>query len=357
MDFRNERADVEVRSKYNSYEVRETLEARVARLLREVNDTQSEVQASRKSTRLEGFDKTAKSLAQLEAILQRIQAQDDDTDTTMQDEGEPSGDSAARLGAQTDRLLERLDAQVESGARKHGAGGVQVSSAQISKIASLEHRVAALEKVIGVADLDSRSEGYRPILSSLQEIRQRLKLVTSSPASIETSANNLKVLLESVKQIRLLKEQQTEEAGNGNGRGGGNDAFAPTAAVPDPGSVLRVSPDAHGSGGTPLDSTQQINALYGKIAVVQKFEVVLPKVLERLRALRDLHMDALAANESIKGFDGVVLALKTDIKSWKDAVELMQQNMTAFKTQSDANRTEMEGWVAELKQHADERDR
>lgn len=204
-----------------------------------------------------------------------------------------------------------------------------------------------MERAIGIDEMNLENDLYRPILTSLQEIRQRLKLITSSPASLEASANNLTVLIQSIKEIRDLKDKSYLHESTSKSLHNVNRKQTGTT-LPNPSDTLNGNE-------TYVSSDQQIRELYSKISIIQKLEIVIPKVLLRLNSLRDLHTDALIANESIKDFDSVVLALKNDIYSWKQAMDQIQNNLDKFSSSSIKNRSEILGWISELKQISDEK--
>ncbi|VVT50583.1 uncharacterized protein SAPINGB_P002812 [Magnusiomyces paraingens] len=340
VDFRNERSDILVKSKYNSYQVHETLEARIARLLHEVNDVQKEVLSSSKVTRLEKFGDDKKKLSELEAILKKIQLNNFISDQQLTERA----DETSTLSLQIQTSLQHLEKINNEASTTHES---QKSSVLISKITELENRILTLERAIGIDEMNLENDLYRPILTSLQEIRQRLKLITSSPASLEASANNLTVLIQSIKEIRDLKDKSYLHESTSKSLHNVNRKQTGTT-LPNPSDTLNGNE-------TYVSSDQQIRELYSKISIIQKLEIVIPKVLLRLNSLRDLHTDALIANESIKDFDSVVLALKNDIYSWKQAMDQIQNNLDKFSSSSIKNRSEILGWISELKQISDEK--
>lgn len=329
-DFRTERSDIIIKSQYHSYELGETLEAKIARLTKEVAEVQQEIASDAKNSQFIESDRQLDNLADLESALKKIH------DSNTSSASSSAKDIKISLASGPETQL-----QVKSISKI-----TQATSSQISKISEVENRVAVLEKVLGLDELDTSSEAYRPVLLSLQEIRQRLKLITSSPASLEASASNLKKVIEIVEKIKALKLTRTDKPSELDQHSNINGEVVLSRSL-DGATFLNLGEFA--SNGLPKDAYDKINKLYSKIPSVEKFEIILPKVLSRLRLLRDLHADALSTQLSVDEFDKLILAMKSDMKEWKKSLNIAQQKLEQLEVTSSQNKSEINEWTNNLK--------
>lgn len=320
----------------------ETLEARIARLTKEVQETQRELLDTNKNAKFQSSEQKLEGLSNLENVLQNLHSsialQNIDSKSL---EAANKADVNSKLAEKFKKSLSLLE---ENESRVKNDENSKKSTGQIQKIAELEARIASLEKVVGLDELNTSSEEYRPIVATLQEIKKRLKLVTSSPAALENSVNNLRNLIEVIDKFALLRAKQSDTINThsvGLNRKPNGNLTNDDQAVFFPASLFNTD-------GTPTILAQQVSTLYSKISLVENFEIILPKVLQRLNILRSLHTDSLTVIESIKDFDSVALALKMDINSWKDSIENTNKRLDNFEKITSENLLQVKSWMEDL---------
>ena len=359
VDFSGDRIDVlQSRKSYTTYNVKETLEAKIVRLCKEVNEAKAEVleheQPSNNAAQEAGakFRKDKSVLEGLESVLKQLQAST--TGITNTNEQESTSSLAQKLYS---NLSIGTHPSSSSNSKSKDEEEAVKRKNEIAQVAHLEERIARLEKIIGLAEANSTKESYRPILETLQDLKQRLKLLTSTPMTLDTSANNLRTLIASVEKLKSMRGPVGPAARNSS----------ITTSVSTPPSVSGAS--GVGTGGnsdtqlvdpmsdlgsfdsTGLSQTQivKINQLYSKLPLLERFEAILPKVLERIKCLRGIHADAESANASLKEMNSVILGLQTDLNSWQTALVGVEEKLQTFQVTSVENRKQIQEWVDDLK--------
>lgn len=337
-DFRTERSDVSYRPQYHSYEIDETLEDKIARLTKEVAEVQQEVENNTKNTQLLGTDRQLKNIEDLNTILEKLRS------INLKDNSDDTTDVPKEVN-----ISNITDKSTTSHHKKPTNSKIlEENSKQISKIADIDNRIAVLETMIGLDELDTTNPAYRPILFSLQETRQRLKLITTSPTALEKSANNLKSVIEVVGKIQALNTTRDCKKSNIGLRSDRKNAEDLTLSANNKNMSFEIKPKEFNSDGTLKSNSQKINELYFKLDTVEKLEEIMPKVLSRLKSLRDLHTDALVTHSSVQEFDEIVLSLTTDIKEWKETQNVVQEKIEKLEHTSAENKKKVKEWNNDL---------
>lgn len=269
------------------------------------------------------------NLKNLETVLKKISESDSSNSEYESQEFKQVQDSLNSKLSQSLLSIENL----------HSSSNqiISISNSDKAKIAEMERRLAKLESLIGTNQVNSSNESYRPILTTLQDLRDRLKLINRSPVLLETSANNLRSLIDTIGKLKKLKEQSSTLNGDNA------DSYSSINVTEE-----NLNLDNFNSNGSMITSKDQINELYSKIKLIEKFESILPKIILRLKHLNTLHTDALVANESIKDFDSLILTFKTDLKAWQDTLEKLDSKLNLYEKKSQENKSEIQKWIAEL---------
>lgn len=328
-DFGDRIDVVHSRASYATYSVKETLEAKIARLTREVDEAKRELELEKRPAE----SRTGKRSKQqqdgevvegLEAVLKQLQVSTSSAPSTVDQ-----------------KLFSHLTIDTESKASASKKADKNADhSSQISQLASLEDRISKLEKIIGLAEADSFKASYRPVLETLQDLRQRLQLLTSTPAALDMAANNLRNLIISLDKLKSGKATRQPSTASPGSSG---------AAAPDSSASQSEVPPAIDGNGLPVSQAAKIDQLYSKLPVVEKFHILLPRILERLKTLRGIHADAESTNASIKDMDSAILGLKTDLKNWQSALVSVEEKLAKFETTSSGNKKEVKEWIDDLK--------
>lgn len=314
VDGLKKRTNIEYKSRYHSYEIEETLEAKIARLSKEVAEVQQEVEHNANNLHLLGTERQLDNVEDLGEILKQIKVATLTNRTPAETIPKEVSISNIKSGRGKQDITKQNDPVFK------------VSSSQVSRIAKMGERLAGLEKQIGLDELDTTDTRYKPILVSLQETRQRLKLITNSPGALEALANNLKSVIDTIGQLRSL-----EPSSSSKGFVAGSEELDVT------------------SRGT----SEKVDYLYSKVDSIEKLETVVPKVLLRLKSLRELHADVLDTHSTVQEFDKLFLSLKTDVREWKEALAEVEKKMERLDVSSAENMDTIRKWNGDLNQKLD----
>lgn len=327
-DLKKQHSNIVYKSRYHSYEIEETLEAKIARLTKEVAEVQQEVEHNANNLHLLGTERQLDNVEDLSEILKHIKV------ATLKNS------NTAEIIPEEVSISNIKSESAKQHITKHNHPVFEVSSSQVSKIAKMTDRLAVLEKQIGLDELDTTDTRYKPILVSLQETRQRLKLITNSPAALEASANNLKTVIDTIGKIRSLEPSHMNPSSSSKASTDNSKSFVPDS------ENLDVD-------GTSRSTFQKVDYLYSKVDTIEKLETVMPKVLLRLKNLRELHADVLDTHSTVQEFDKLFLSLKTDVREWKEALADIQRKMDRLDVSSAENMDTIRKWNSDLNQKLD----
>ncbi|KAJ5448779.1 Dynamitin subunit 2 [Penicillium cf. griseofulvum] len=349
----------------------ESLERRLARLRREVEDLKVEM-----ANKSDGTD------------AGNVSSQDA---AAAENSGENLGDGVAELS----RALDNLHASRGAASSSHSAAALlsqklapqtrsatdvkTQSSADASKAAStvptptassagiLSHaaafdgRLALLESSIGIssssnpfiADGINESTSH-PVLPALDQLTSRLSaltglLVGTNPATAVPGVANaapgmttphLEALSTRVRKLTADAEALTAarrkafEAAKAvhNARLASSDADV----VP----ALEASIDD--------DHAAKIQALYTTLPTIQSLHPLLPSVLERLRSLRACHAGAAHAADSLNELEKRHAEMASEIEQWREGLTTVEEKMQQGEAALRSNVETVEPWVRDL---------
>ncbi|KAJ5504007.1 hypothetical protein N7463_006881 [Penicillium fimorum] len=340
----------------------ESLERRLARLRREVEDLKVEM-----ANKTEGPDAAAEKsggnlgdgVAELSRALDNLHA--------SRGAASSSHSAAAllsqKLGPQT-RSAPDPKSQSSTNASK-AASTVPAPTASsagiLSHAAAFDGRLALLESSIGissssnpfVADGINESTSH-PVLPALDQLTSRLSaltglLVGTNPTSTVPGVPNaapgmttphLEALSTRVRKLTTDAEALTAarrkafEAAKAvhNARLASSDADV----VP----ALEASIDD--------DHAAKIQALYTTLPTIQSLHPLLPSVLERLRSLRACHAGAAHAADSLNELEKRHAEMASEIEQWREGLATVEEKMQQGEAALRSNVETVEPWVRDL---------
>ncbi|KAK4865233.1 hypothetical protein LT330_001856 [Penicillium expansum] len=349
----------------------ESLERRLTRLRREVEDLKVEMASRNDSAETgngssqgaAGAEKSGENLGDGVAELSRA------LDNLHASRGAvTSSHSAAAL----------LSQKLESGTRSTPGANTQsstdapkavstvpppaVSSAGIlSHAAAFDSRLALLESSIGIssssnpfiADGINESTSH-PVLPALEQLTSRLSaltglLVGTSQASTTPGVPNaapgmttphLEALSTRVRKLTTDAEALTAAR---------RKAFEAAKAVHNArlaSSDADVVPALEAS--TDDDHAAKIQALYTTLPTIQSLHPLLPSVLERLRSLRACHAGAAHAADSLNELEKRHAEMASEIEQWREGLTTVEEKMQQGEAALRSNVETVEPWVRDL---------
>lgn len=281
----------------------ETLEARIARLRREIEECKVEAEEERQAEdkQAETLDGREQDMAGLSKLLASIGVPDRSRRRAPQRSLEPDGVPAAP--PEEDESDEQT----------------------LTKVADFDTRLSALERALGISSLDSMtSEAFSgPLLPSLTLLDQQL-----SALSAAASTNSLDAASSRIQKLRQEAEQlSAAQAGS-----------AINGDLPDDDQTPILS----------ADDMQNLQSLYQLLPTLQSLARTVPAMLERLRSLRTLHTSAANAASELDDLEVRQREMDKELKEWKEGLESVERTVKSADEANGRNGKVVESWVRGL---------
>lgn len=198
----------------------------------------------------------------------------------------------------------------------------------LAKTADFDHRLALLEKVLGLQGTDlALGDAPQAILPTVDSLQKQLTLLTeSTPASLDAISRRVRSLIQDAE--RLEESRKSAKAAQDALRAVGGDDVIP-------------------EGGDP-EQIAKINALYGTLPTIETVSPLLPPLLDRLRSLRTIHADAAMASENLGKVEQRQVEMDAEIKRWREGLEKVELSIKQNATDVGTNMEMIEGWVKNL---------
>lgn len=348
----------------------ESMERRLARLRREVEDLK--VEMANKSSAAESGNTTTQGIsasensgeslgdgvAELSRALDNLHA--------SRSAAGPSHSAAALLSQKLGHETRSADPKTQSSNDASNAASAMpastaTSAGMLSHAAAFDGRLALLESSMGlsissnpfVVDGINQSTSH-PVLPALDQLTSRLSaltglLVGTSPASATPGATgavpgmttpHLEALSTRVRKLTTDAEALTAarrkafEAAKAvhNARLASSDA----ETVP----ALEASIDD--------EHAAKVQALYTTLPTIQSLHPLLPSVLERLRSLRACHAGAAHAADSLNELEKRHAEMASEIEQWREGLTTVEEKMQQGEAALRSNVETVEPWVRDL---------
>ncbi|KAJ5781752.1 uncharacterized protein N7518_010235 [Penicillium psychrosexuale] len=337
----------------------ESLDRRLARLRREVEDLKVEMANKNDSPDAEA-EKPGENLGDGVAELSRA------LDNLHASRGAASSShSAAALLSQ--KL--RPETHPATDARRQSSGdtprALQAPTASSAGIlthaAAFDSRLALLESSLGVSSTSNpfiadgvNDSTSRSVLPALDQLTSRLSaltglLVGTSPAATTPGVPNaapgmttphLEALSTRVRKLTTDAEALTAAR---------RKAFEAAKAVHNArlaSSDADIVPALEAS--TDDDHAAKIQALYTTLPTIQSLHPLLPSVLERLRSLRACHAGAAHAADSLNELEKRHAEMASEIEQWREGLTTVEEKMQQGEAALRSNVETVEPWVRDL---------
>lgn len=299
----------------------ESLERRIARLKREVEEAKEEY-AKRKAVSAAESKDTAPADAGLETLSQVLD------------------EIAKPLALEISRGTSKVQFPTSSG--KPGDAPVAdgptytvtyaptyEQSHALAKAADFDRRLLMLEKALGISSSSLTEAGAnglpRAILPTLDNMDKQITTLA------QASTQNLDAIS---RRVRTLASEQDKL----------NDSRE---------KAKQLREELGKQGASSTDESEQeskINALYGILPTIENLTPMLPPLLDRLRSLRAIHADAATAGQTLERIEAQQTEMTEELKQWKEGLEKMENAVREGDTTVQGNMKVMEGWVKDLEE-------
>jgi nuclear migration protein JNM1 len=203
----------------------------------------------------------------------------------------------------------------------------------LAKAADFDGRLALLEKALGLSPQEMPSLNtngtLKPILPTLDTLQRQISVISeSTPSSLDSISRRVRTLTQEAE--RLEESRKAAKAAQDVLRATGGDVAAEE--------------------GEDSEQVAKINALYGTLPTIENLAPLLPSLLDRLRSLRAIHADAATASESLDRTEKKQAEMAGDIQKWREGLEKVEEAMKQGESVMSGNMKVVEGWVKELEQ-------
>ncbi|KAI9765113.1 MAG: hypothetical protein M1840_007820 [Geoglossum simile] len=213
----------------------------------------------------------------------------------------------------------------------------------LAKAADFDRRLIHLEKALGINSATITSlDSARPspaILPTLDTLTRQVTVLS------ESSASSFDSISRRVRQLTQESEKLTETR---KAAKAAQDALKNRDRSDDPAPSTAVGVNGEPHGLEDPEQVAKINALYGTLATIESLSPMLPAVLDRLRSLRAIHADAATASESLEMVEKRQEEMGADIQRWREGLEKVEAVVLEGENVMGGNMVVIEGWVKEL---------
>lgn len=307
-------------------EEEEGLEARIARLRREVEECRAEAGEERGGQTEGGAE--------------------EDVGGAEGRAGEVDGLSRLLAGIEVPSTNRRAQARqqppIANGAPASGpppaAAEGDVSDEQtLSRVADFDSRLSALEQALGISTLDAATSDAvsMPVLPSLALLDQQLSALTSATSltNLEAAGSRIQKLRHEAQQLSQQQQQQ---------RQGENQA--PTSTVNGDTSTA----DDETSGSFSAADIEKLQDLYTLLPTLHSLSPTAPALLARLKSLRTLHTSAASAASELENVESRQAEMDRELTVWREGLGRVEAGVQEASEANGRNGRFVEGWVKEL---------
>ncbi|KAG6005784.1 hypothetical protein E4U21_007617 [Claviceps maximensis] len=296
----------------------ESLERKVARLTREVEEARAEYmkQSSAASGNSQSEElPTEEGLSSLSRVLDEI--------------AKPLGLDTSQATVPSPTILNQAEGVPADDGATYTityAPSYEQSHA-LAKAADFDRRLLMLERALGISSssvIEAGSNGLpRAILPTLDGLEKQVSTLA------QASTSNLDAIS---RRVRALAAEQDKL----------NESREKAKALRE--ELGKQSP-------APVDESEQeskIKALYGILPTIENLAPMLPPLLDRLRSLRAIHAEAATASQTLELIESQQTEMNEELKLWKEGLEKVEHSMKDGETLMKENVQVMEGWIKDL---------
>lgn len=361
----------------------ESLERRLARLRREVEDmkiemenqpnssTEKEVVESSQTTtspETRGEDTLGDGIAELSRALDNLHA------SSRGSLNLPSSAAVAlsqKLGSNSSPVAPDASSHSQQlptdgpGVKSRALAPTAAAASSpgiLTHATAFESRLALLESSMGISSSSNPFVGdgisepaLQPVLPALDQMTSRLAALTG--LLVGTSPNfatpgtapglptpHLEALTTRVRKLTTDAEALASARRRANDAAKSSQSARIASASPDP----EGTPVSEGSTAADDEQTAKIHALYATLPTIQSLHPLLPSVLERLRSLRACHAGAAQAAHSVNELEKRHAEMASEIEQWREGLATVEEKMAQGEVALRSNIEVVEPWVRDL---------
>lgn len=289
------RRGLRIRSAVNGRAEDENLEAKIARLRREIEECRLEAEQEGGQ---KGPTNTGEEIQQLGKALAQLET------------------SSFKAEARPQPEPKKLDS-AEADQDEH----------TLNSVAAFDTRLTSLERALGIASLDINSDGTytAPVLPSIDLLDQQVSalLTSASIVQLDAASSRVRKLTHDAEQLSRLR------------------------AVP-------VAPESGDDAETEEPTTfspadmEKLNSLYNLLPTLQQLAPTVPALLERLRSMVALHSGAANAASELDSIEKRQADTDAELKAWTEGLKRVESAVEDASQANGRNGKMVQGWVKDL---------
>ncbi|KAF4334635.1 dynactin subunit 2 [Fusarium beomiforme] len=304
----------------------ESLERRIARLKREVEEAKNEYARRRAESQAKEDNSVAASDDRLTSLSQVL-------DEISKPAGRPSSIRIPRTNTTPEEKTADTLSNEDATYTIMYAPTYEQSHA-LAKATDFDRRLLMLEKGLGInASLMPEADATglpRAILPTLDSMNKQISTLA------EASTANLDAIS---RRVRTLAQEQDKL----------NDSREKARSLRE--ELGRNVPSAQ------TEETEQeakINALYGILPTIENLTPILPPLLDRLRSLRAIHADAATASDTLTRIEKQQAEMAAELKQWNEGLVKIEAAVKDGSVSIEKNKQIMEEWVKDLEERIED---
>ncbi|KAL4973692.1 Dynamitin-domain-containing protein [Aspergillus desertorum] len=346
----------------------ESLERKLARLQREVEELKDEMAVSQKPPTSDCDDLSGEVKDTLDDSVEKLSQALDSLYASSR--GMSQHHSAAALISQRLASTPLTQAFENNAGPRMAAASTEAETTTpaagiLSHAASFDTRIALIESAMGISTSSNPfiSEGpselpLRPVLPALDHLTSRLSTLmtllvgpTPIPAVSTTSTAGASTTV-TTPQLEMLSSRVRKLTADAEALASARKRALDSAKAAHS-SRHRTASDVSSPIG-PEQAAQRdeqatkIQALYATLPTIQSLHPILPGVLERLRSLRAIHAGAAQAAESLDELEKRQADMAGEIEQWREGLKAVEEKLAQGEAALKGNIELVEPWVRHL---------
>jgi nuclear migration protein JNM1 len=298
----------------------ETLEAKIARLKREIEECKVEAEQEQQvegEVEVEGEETTSDAIEALSRIMSGLDVL---PSTATKKRGH------ARMGSayHDAPTIPPSSTEEQQQQQQHAPASAATEQTTLTNITSFDTRLSALETALGLPSLPPTTELSAltsPLLPTIALLDHQIATLTTATSlqaleAASTKIHALKTSAESLTQPQSPTSSAEEEEEKEN----------------------------------PLSSEdmETLKSLYTLLPTLQSFSPLVPALTNRLRSLRTLHAAASTAHKDLDGIEARQGEMEKELKMWREGLERVEEAVREAEEQNGKNGRFVKGWVEDL---------
>lgn len=312
----------------------ETLEAKIARLKREVEECRLEARAEedQEAAQQENEGETKDAIEALSRLMSGL----DSVPSGMKKKGHARTRSAYHDAPTIPPSSTTTEQQQEQDQQP-------TDQTTLTNITAFDSRLAAIESALGLSSLDSTTELSSltsPLLPTIALLDHQVATLTSatSLSALEAASTRIHKLKTEAAELSNLQSQQPPQSSTPASDVDEEDDSSSEAERPTIPTPATLSPS----------DLKTLQSLYTLLPTLQSLSPLIPALTSRLRSLRTIHTAAFTAHTDLDGLEERQGEMEKELRMWREGLERVEEAVEGAEEQNEVNGKFVRGWVEEL---------